>query len=435
MRKQTIMAALLCAASAPAAWAQSGTNSPYSQFGLGTLADQTSGFNRGMNGVGLAFREHNQVNYINPASYSAIDSLSFIWDVGASLQLTHFEEGGVKKNARNGNLEYVVAGLRLAKGFGLSFGLVPLTNVGYSYSSTNYVGNSSGTTTHTLTNSGSGGFHQVYVGLGWSPWFHRRFSLGANFSYVWGNYSRSVAETYSDSYINSVSRVYSAHVQSWRLDLGAQYVIPLGKKNDVTLAFTYTPGHSLGGDPQMISTSTNSTEGTSSADTLGTGLKLHLPDMYGFGISWNQGTRWHVGVDYSLQKWGKLEQPAYIGERQYVMTSGLYMDRKKINIGGEYVPNAMSRNFINRIHYRLGASYSTPYYKMNTTSGLIDGPKEYSLSGGFGIPLSNAYSNRSFLNISAQWVRSTTSLIKENTFRINLGLTFDERWFMKFKVE
>lgn len=45
--------------------AQSGINSPYSQFGLGLLSDQTSGFNRGMNGVGLGFHEHNQINYIN----------------------------------------------------------------------------------------------------------------------------------------------------------------------------------------------------------------------------------------------------------------------------------------------------------------------------------------------------------------------------------
>ena len=62
--------------------AQSGTNSPYSQYGLGVLSDQTSGFNRGMNGVGLGFHEHNQINYLNPASYSAIDSLSFIFDAG-----------------------------------------------------------------------------------------------------------------------------------------------------------------------------------------------------------------------------------------------------------------------------------------------------------------------------------------------------------------
>ena len=45
--------------------AQSGTNSPYSQYGLGVLSEQTSGFNRGMNGVGLGFHEHNQINYLN----------------------------------------------------------------------------------------------------------------------------------------------------------------------------------------------------------------------------------------------------------------------------------------------------------------------------------------------------------------------------------
>ena len=76
--------------------AQSGTNSPYSQYGLGVLSDQTSGFNRGMNGVGLGFHEHNQINYLNPASYSSIDSLTFIFDAGISGQVTNFEENGVR---------------------------------------------------------------------------------------------------------------------------------------------------------------------------------------------------------------------------------------------------------------------------------------------------------------------------------------------------
>ena len=48
-------------------FAQSGTNSPYSQYGLGQLSEQSSGFNRGMNGLGLGFREHNQINHINRA--------------------------------------------------------------------------------------------------------------------------------------------------------------------------------------------------------------------------------------------------------------------------------------------------------------------------------------------------------------------------------
>lgn len=58
------------------------------------------------------------------------------------------------------------------------------------------------------------------------------------------------------------------------------------------------------------------------------------------------------------------------------------------------------------------------------------------MSAGFGIPIMNGYNNRSILNISGQWVRSEAkNFIKENTFRINIGLTFNERWFMKWKVE
>ena len=60
MKKQLTVIAL--AMLATTGWAQSGTNSPYSQYGLGILSDQSTGFNRGMNGLALGFREHNQVN-------------------------------------------------------------------------------------------------------------------------------------------------------------------------------------------------------------------------------------------------------------------------------------------------------------------------------------------------------------------------------------
>ena len=64
------------------------------------------------------------------------------------------------------------------------------------------------------------------------------------------------------------------------------------------------------------------------------------------------------------------------------------------------------------------------------------GPKEFSVSAGFGIPLQNAYNHRSVLNISAQWAHtSADNLIRENTFRINVGLTFNERWFAKWKID
>ena len=105
--------------------AQSGTNSPYSQLGLGQLSEQASGFNRGMNGLAYGFHEHNQINHINPASYSQLDSLTFIFDMGMSGQKTNFKEGGRKINANNADFEYAVAGFRAFKHLGVSFGILP----------------------------------------------------------------------------------------------------------------------------------------------------------------------------------------------------------------------------------------------------------------------------------------------------------------------
>ncbi len=58
------------------------TNSPYTRYGLGQLAPQRPGNSSGMGGVAYALRNGINVNFTNPASYTAIDSLTFIFDGG-----------------------------------------------------------------------------------------------------------------------------------------------------------------------------------------------------------------------------------------------------------------------------------------------------------------------------------------------------------------
>ena len=420
--------------------AQSGTNSPYSQYGLGVLSDQTSGFNRGMNGVGIGFHEHNQVNYLNPASYSSLDSLTFIFDVGASGQITNFTENGVKKNAKSANFEYAVAGFRIAKGVGASFGIIPYTNVGYSYSQQEWVNETSKDYYYTNTYSGEGGVHQAFVGAAWQPFVG--FSFGANFSFVWGSYTKSVLNTYSNAYYKSLLRTYSARLSNSKFDFGVQYTKRLGKKDWLTLGVTFSPGLNIGGAADMKIISSNSQ--TNTADTIPFSIaNAHsLPTIWGVGLMWNHNVQLKVGIDYTLQKWGSIGYPTFettgtdattgINNCQYVLRDGIYQDRHKVNLGVQYCYGERARKFLRRVQYRAGVSYATPYYKVNGG----DGPKEFSVSAGFGIPIINNYNNRSFLNISGQWVRSSaTGLIKENMFRINVGFTFNEDWFKKWKMQ
>lgn len=434
--KKVILAALMLGG-VVAASAQSGTKSPYSQFGLGALADQSAGFNRGMSGVGYGFREHNQVNYLNPASYSAIDSLSLIFDAGVSLTLTNFEEAGKKVNAKTANFEYAVAVFRVVKNVGVSFGLVPFSNIGYSYKNTDRVSDlpspSTPSTTYTNTYTGSGGIHQAYLGIGWQPF--KGFSIGVNASYLWGDYSNNISNTYSDAYANSLYKNYTADISSYKLDFGVQQTLNITKKDQATIGVTYSPGHKLKADPECAIISHNSQ--TAVSDTAKFVIKdgLSIPNVFGVGMVWNHNNQWKVGFDYQYQKWGNIEYPQYAivnNVPQYKLEKGLLQDRQKIAFGGDYCKGERYRSLFSRIHYRAGVSYATPYYKINGK----DGPKELSISAGIGIPIRNVWNNRSMLNISGQWVNQKASgFINENSFRINIGFTFNERWFAKFKVD
>ena len=432
-----IIAAAFLAGLAVQVSAQSGTNSPYSQYGLGALASQATSFNRGMNGLAYGFHERNQVNYANPASYASVDSLSFIFDAGVSLQLTNFEENGNKVNAKNADIEYVVASFRAFKHVGVSFGLLPYTNVGYNFSNTQNVNafpsTSSVNATYSNAYNGSGGLHLVYLGAGWEPF--KGFSFGANIGYLWGTLNRNSTNTYSDSYVNTLSKNYSAQVKSYKVDFGAQYTYAVDKKNELTLGLTYSLGHNLGTEAECNLISTNSQTSISDTTRYVVSNSLELPHTFGVGLMWNHNNRLKFGVDYQLQKWAKLKYPQLTtvnGTTSYNLVDGQFNDCHKFTLGGDYCKGERYRGFFSRMHYRAGFSYASPYLKING----VDGPRELSASLGVGIPILNAYNNRSMLNISAEWVnQSVTGMIKENMFRINVGFTFNERWFAKFKVE
>ena len=429
MKKLIICCWLLAVGSWLGASAQSGTNSPYSQYGLGILSDQSQGFNRGMNGLGIGLRIGNQVNYLNPASYSSIDSLTMLVDMGLSLQITNFKEGGNKVNARNANFEYAVATFRILPKFGLAAGVVPYTNIGYNYSFTDKVGTSSTTTTQTY--QGDGGLRQAFIGFGVNPF--AGLSLGANFSYLWGSYHKVLGVTSNNATVNTITKECKSSISNYKIDLGLQWEQKIGKNDALVLGATMGIRHKLGADASVSIKNVNPQTSVtlSSADTVTNAFSI--PMTFGGGLSYRHGNKWLVGVDYSLQKWAELDFPRINDDTQkYELASGLLRDRSKFTVGGEWTPNAYdAHNLLKRIHYRIGASYATPYYNI----GDVKGPTEFSVSAGLGIPIFNSWNNRSLVNISAQWTHmSAKDMITENTFRINVGLTFNERWFQKWKV-
>ena len=416
------------------------TLSPYSQFALGVLADQSQSFNRGMGGLSQGLRGGTMVNMLNPASYSAVDSLTMIFDVGISGQITNFKEGGKKLNRKTADFDYAVALFRVMPKMGVSVGVVPFSNVGYSYTSKEPVDKS--TITSTMAYTGSGGFSQAFLGLGYEPL--KGLSVGANFSYFWGKYDKGVYITTSESSANTTTKTYGAKINSYKIDLGAQWQQTVSKHDVLTFGATVGIGHKLGGDAIMSVLTTNPLTSTSDTTTVTISDAFKLPMTFGVGASLVHNKSLTIGADYAYERWGSLSFPQseetidpLTNEKiyPYEMSSSVFRDRHKVTVGADWIPEPnmnVRSSFFKRIHYKLGASYATPYYYIKGQ----DGPRELILSAGFSIPIVNSWNNRSLLNISAQWVNSSSKdFIKENTFRINIGLTFNERWFAKWKVD
>jgi hypothetical protein len=196
---------------------QNNTNSPYTRFGYGEISDTNSGEQRAMGGVALGSRSKIGINVVNPASYSAVDSMTFMFDVGVSALVSRFSETGGKTNKLNANLEYITMQFPLWKKVGFSAGLLPYSFSGYNFYSTTNLPIELYPDTVTATQSfiGNGGISQLYGGLSVELFNH--ISLGVNAYYMFGSSINSRLLTFSSSDFYSSLQRDSIVVSSLRL--------------------------------------------------------------------------------------------------------------------------------------------------------------------------------------------------------------------------
>ena len=443
LKYKTLLICCLCAWAFNHVQAQSnGTNSSYSRFGLGLPTDQSQSFNRSMGGVAQGLRSSYRINLQNPASYSAIDSLTFIFDVGLSVQRTFMKQDGMSKTLNNTSFDFVNAAFRLRKNLGMSLGFVPYTRIGYSFYTDKPAKNDATIITHqefkssdTSGTQTTGGLHQAYIGAGWEPL--KGFSIGANFGILWGNINHYMQEstTQNGATLSADNiRVYdTSSLFTWKGDVGVQYQTLLNNKNRLTLGATVGIGHTINSESKHIETS----------DTTSTEKGYQIPWTYSIGVAWEHAERLTLAADFTFEQWGKCTTPQFDATAKTLSpATGIYENRFRVNTGLEYVPARYDRRYSKRINYRVGAFYSSPYVKVNG----MQGHREFGLTAGIGLPLTNTITHMtvqniytpSYLNIGVQWTNrsaSSSSLITENIIQLNIGVTFNERWFQKWKFK
>lgn len=414
----------------------SGCNSPYSRYGWGMLSDESQGFNKAMGGVALGYRSKDMLNRQNPASYSAIDSMTFLFDVGLSMQNGRWTEAGKSVNALNTTLDYIEAGIHLFKNVGASIGVRPISIVGYNFSSQQTLPDNDGYGEKIATSAfeGNGGMHQAWLGMGWQV--VKPLSLGFNMGYIWGDYQHNTSLSYNETNVQNLARMYKGTINTYSLDLGVQWTQKISKKDVVTVGMTWGFGHEIDGKSTFINQKRTSSS-IVGADTSYTYKSFELPTSYALGVTYRHAEQLTLGLDYSSQLWKDCKFPSLVESAtsaNYASTSGTFRNRSKLALGAEYVPKPDGMRVRDHIAYRLGASYSTSYIQVNNGSG----PKEYLVSAGLGLPIVNNYSTRSTLNVAVQWQHfepAANTKIKEDYIKFCVGLSFNANWFNKWKIE
>src|SRR5450759_136534 len=166
-------------------------NSPYSRFNIGTLEPAGSFRSLGMGGIGTSMRDNSSIYFSNPASYSSLDTNSFIFDFGLDYGKNILSDGISRFSSDDINFDHLLMGFPVAKGWGVAVGIIPLSNGYYKMSETvlkNDMNYDSLIGEYTSSHSGDGGFTNFFLGSGIN--INKNFSAGINMTILFGQVKR-----------------------------------------------------------------------------------------------------------------------------------------------------------------------------------------------------------------------------------------------------
>jgi hypothetical protein len=413
------------------------TFSPYSQYGLGLQRNPVFSGNKGTGGLSAGYATSRTINFLNPASYAALDYTVF--ELGATTATHILSENSTKiSEVTNGGVNHFAMAFPVMKNrWGLSFGLLPFSYVNYRFSETGTLGNEN----FTSTNSGEGSTYQFYIGNGVK---FGNFHVGINAGYFFGGLEYYNAATFApNSEFRDVRTVNKIRPNDFMVNTGIQYRVNLSSidksedKQDVYL----TVG--VYGAPQLnIGTSVSSyleatrpsaiAGNTIPIDTAAGGIfdskqSLKLPASLGTGFTVGNELSWLAGLDFHYENWKNFTSPIHYTP---------LLNEWKVKAGFQATPKYNGNRLSQRIEYRLGAHLGKTRVNLQN-----EAMPEFGTTFGLGLPFKRASSlsrSLSVLNLTMEIGRRgivADEILKENYYQLTIAYSLSDRWFQKRKFD
>lgn len=417
--------------SVTAVFSQRSASSPYSFFGIGEEFSPMTVEQINMGGLGAAYNSIYHLNLSNPAANAFLRYSTYTFGL-LNNDLTVKDANG-KQSSTTTNLSYFSIGFPLGNKVGVHFGLQPVSTVGYSLLS--QVFDTDDTLTEITQFTGNGGANRIYGSFG--IFAVKNFAVGLEGSFVFGNIENSIINQRANVHLATKNQEV-ATLRGGILKIGAQYKKKLKDELMLDMGATvkFSNSFKAKGDEYLYSLTTDFNGTEIPRDTIYAASlngKLVHPLETNIGVGLGKENKWYLGAEYEMQD-------AITSNGYFSVVDAAYRFGKsnRISFGGFYIPkiNALT-GYWKRIRYSAGVRFED-------TGLLVDGTgtgnsftniKDFGMSFGLSLPLRKGLSN---LNLGIEYGRKGTTdnnLIQESYFNIRAGLSLNDLWFIKTRID
>ncbi|MGM9776400.1 MAG: hypothetical protein ACI3ZG_06505 [Candidatus Coprenecus sp.] len=405
-----------------------GTYTPYSMFGLGQMVFDGSSYNMSMGGIGVGIRDNRYINYVNPASITARDTLAFMLDFGLLQKNIYGRDRNGNTSAYNiCNMQNFAFTVPIYRKSAFIIGIQPYSNVGYKFLSTE--------TDKELVSEigdikyqkyGTGSIYQLFFGA--AVTFAKFFTVGAQGLYYFGYIDRhsDILFNSSSSY-KTVNTGWSDKVGAFTGKFGIQYEQPFPSVNsELVIGATYKIGTRMNGyHTRYAMTNINSYIDTVMYQQRDD-MKLRVAEEFGVGISYRVKDKWMVGVDYIQQNW---RGSSFTG---FEDGSGIeYVNARYYKAGFEYVPNRYDiRHYMNRVTYRAGLFFEESYLRINGSRVNAAG-----ITIGATFPVLRLYNGITVAINMGQRGSLRKEQVRERYINFMVNFNLHDIWFVKYRYD
>ncbi|MEM9297882.1 MAG: hypothetical protein AAGA64_05780 [Bacteroidota bacterium] len=401
------------------------SRSPFTSQGIGDIYDMGLAHNKGMGGLGISNASYWHLNNINPALLP-YNSLT-VFSAAIIAENRSIENSTGSETNGSGNLAYLATAFPVKPGkWTTSVGLMPYSNVDYQSQDTVGITGAINGERALKISAGTGGFNQFYWSNGYA--INKNIFVGLKAAYIFSNIESDVAFDLVDqsgTFRRGQNERVSVSDFQFSGGLAFKKDSIFNNKIQLKLGLTYDFGANLNAE-KFTSTELRTLDIPIVRDSLeDVRGEIEIPKALGFGISFNNGARWMVGLDAKFQTWPNF--------RDFDGSNENLEDQVKVILGGELTPDPTSvTSYFKRVTYRFGLSYENTPYQVANLEGNFNQVNEFGINLGWSMPVSRI-SNLDFAITYGVRGNVEDTIIQEEYFRFHLGVTFNDQWFIKRK--